>query len=96
MKKSNFLSKLKTEKKLELVEQSNSISKSYGLKSVECKEERIDKQYYVTPMQNSSSTKDSSKELIRLANKFILEIESYKTQLKLLDIKKIREEIEKI
>jgi uncharacterized protein (UPF0332 family) len=60
------------------------------------KEERIDKQYYVTPMQLNPATDDSAKSLINTAEKFVLDINNYKRNLKLEDIHKIREKFEKL
>jgi uncharacterized protein (UPF0332 family) len=161
MKNLDFLNKLKTEGKLELVEPSEQMSVSYWKKSQECrdvaklafdnnyfesattqayysmynslqslffkcgikceshsgaavllkevfnlgklheifkkaKEERIDKQYYVTPMQEIPVSKESSKEIISLAGKFILEINAFKENLKNEEIKKIREDFSRI
>ena len=58
------------------------------------KEERVDKQYYVTAMQVKPVTKESSQDLIISAEKFILEINSYKENLKLDEIKNIRKRFE--
>lgn len=60
------------------------------------KEERIDKQYYVTPMQINPASKESSEELIKISNKFILEIIAFKNNLKLEEIKNIRREFEEL
>ncbi len=60
------------------------------------KEERIDKQYYVTPKQNVPIVKESAKELILIAEKFVLELDVIKNELKLLEIKQIREKFIKI
>lgn len=60
------------------------------------KEERIDKQYYVTHMQIEPVTKDSAQELITIAEKFVLEINKYKKTLKLENIEQIRKEFDKL
>jgi uncharacterized protein (UPF0332 family) len=156
MKDSDFLNKLKKEGKLELIELSEEISKSYELKSRECrnvakltldagyyessvtqayysmynlvlslffkcgikcenhsaalillrdlfklkslsdvfgqaKEERIDKQYYVTPIQLNPASKDSAEEMLVKSNKFVLDILAFKNNLKQSEIKTIRE-----
>jgi len=155
MKDLNFLNKLKKEGRLELVEVTDSMSKSYEKKSRDCllgakllfkgnlfenaigeayysmyniiqslffkcgikcenhsataillnklfqldkiyiifskaKEERIDKQYYVTSMQVNPVTKESSQSLINIAESFILDVNDYARNLKLEDINKIR------
>ena len=60
------------------------------------KKERIDKQYYVTSNQTNPVTRESCKEMISIAGKFILEVDAYKRKLKLKDIEKIRKRLEKI
>ncbi len=159
MKNSNFLTKLKYEKKLELVEPSEQLSKSYEEKSKNCllsakllfngllyensigeayysmyniiqslffmcgikcenhsaaaillnklfmldniysmfssaKEERIDKQYYTTFTQVKPITKESANSLIRIAEKFILDVNHYKINLKLKEIENIRKKFQ--
>jgi len=161
MKNSDFLSKLKIDSKLELVEPSDEISTSYEKKSIECREvaklafensyfesaitqsyfsmynnvlslffkcgikcenhsaaaimikdifnqkelfslfskaktERIDKQYYVTPLQDNPATKDSAKEMISLAMSFNPKMISFKNNLKLEEIRKIRENFDRL
>jgi len=158
MKKLDFLNKLKKEGRLELVEASEQMSKSYEKKAIECREvaklafdngyfesavtqayysmynnvlslffrcgikcenhsasaiilkeyfkrkklhsifleakkERIDKQYYVTPPQNDPATKESARQMISTAMKFNPQIIAFKNNLKLEEIKKIREKI---
>ncbi len=61
----------------------------------DAKEERIDKQYYVTPRQNKPVTDRSAQELISTADRFILEIGAYKNSLKLTQIEEIRERFRK-
>ena len=57
------------------------------------KEERIDKQYYVTPSQTNPATNESAREMINVAMRFNPKIISYKNNLKLEEIKKIREKM---
>lgn len=57
------------------------------------KEERIDKQYYITPSQNNPATKESAKEMIGISMKFNPQITAFKNNLKLEEIKKIRDKI---
>src|SRR3989344_8260436 len=59
------------------------------------KKERIDKQYYITPFQNNPSTKESAREMIRISMNFNPRIIAFKNNLKLEEIKKIREKIMK-
>lgn len=161
MKDFNFLDKLKTEGKLELVEPSEEMSLSYEKKARDClqasklvfngglnenavgeayysiynsvqslffrcgikcenhsasaillkkvfnfdtiyktfsdaKEERIDKQYYVTSKQIKVATKESAQTLITTAGNFILQIEDYKRNLTLNQIEEIRKRFNKI
>ena len=161
MKNLDFLSKLKIEGKLELVETSSEISTSYEKKGIECREvaklafenkyfesaitqsyysmynnvlslffkcgikcenhsaaaimikdifdqrelsdtfskaktERIDKQYYITSLQNNPATKESAKDMISLAMNFNPKMISFKNNLNLEDIKNIREKFNKI
>ena len=161
MKNSDFLNKLKNERKLELLEPSESLSESYEKKSSDClisskiliknnlfenaigeayysiynsiqslffkcgikcenhsasvlvlkdifqleklsslfskaKEERIDKQYYTPTTQTNPATKESAQDLISIGEKFILEINDYKRNLKLKEINSIREKFQKI
>lgn len=156
MTNSDFLNKLKKERKLELVESSEQMSLSYEKKSIECREvaslafnngyfesaitqsyysiynnvlslffkcgikcenhsaaaillkeffnqkglylvfskaksERIDKQYYITPSQNNPATKESAKEMIGISMRFNPQIIAFKNNLKIEEIKKIRE-----
>ena len=58
------------------------------------KEERIDKQYYVTPLQTTPATKESVQIFIRTAETFILEINNIKNKLQLETIKNIRKNFE--
>lgn len=60
------------------------------------KAERIDKQYYVEPMQITPANRDSAQSLIGIAEKFILEVNDYKRNLKLEEINKLREKFEEI
>ena len=57
------------------------------------KVERIDKQYYVTPSQNNPATKESAKEMINLAMRFNPQIIAFKNNLKVEEIRKIREKL---
>src|SRR3989338_4417009 len=67
--------------------------KDLGLIFSKAKEERIDKQYYVTPSQNNPATKESAKEMISIAMEFNPKITAFKNNLKLEEIKKIRDKI---
>jgi len=161
MKNSNFLNKLKNERKLELLEPSENLSKSYEKKSSNClisakiliknnlfenaigeayysiynsiqalffkcgvkcenhsasvlilkdifqlerlyslfskaKQERIDKQYYTPTTQTNPATKESARDLISIGERFILEINDYKRNLKLKEIKSIRKKFQEI
>lgn len=161
MKNLDFLHKLKSEGKLELLEPSNDMSRSYEKKSkdsfqvaklafnagyyensvgeayysmynslqslyfmcgIKCenhsaaaiilkeifnldnlhkaflhaKEERIDKQYYVTPAQSNPATKDSCMELLNAVEKFTLEIEVFKRNMKQLEIHTVREKFSRL
>ena len=60
------------------------------------KEERIDKQYYIAPSQNNPATKESAKEMIGISMKFNPQITAFKNNLKLEEIKKIRDKISDI
>lgn len=60
------------------------------------KEERIDKQYYVTPSQNNPSTKESAKEMISVAMRFNPQIVAFKNSLKLEEIRKIQEKLKMV
>jgi uncharacterized protein (UPF0332 family) len=57
------------------------------------KEERIDKQYYTTSLQNTPLTKESAKESIRIMDTFNLQIITFKNNLSHDNINKIREKI---
>ncbi len=57
------------------------------------KKERIDKQYYVTPSQNNPVTKESAKEMLSVSMKFNPQITAFKNNLKLDEIKKIRDNV---
>jgi len=57
------------------------------------KGERIDKQYYVTPSQNNPATKESAREMISDAMVFNPKMVVFKNNLKLEEIKRIREKI---
>ena len=57
------------------------------------KEERIDKQYYITPSPDNPATKESAKEMIGISMKFNPQITAFKNNLKLEEIKKIRDKI---
>src|SRR3989344_8831246 len=57
--------------------QLNELQKTF----LKAKEERIDKQYYVTTMQINPVTKESAQTLINTAEKFILDIKHYKENL---------------
>jgi uncharacterized protein (UPF0332 family) len=61
----------------------------------DAKEERIDKQYYVTPRQNNPVTDKSAQDLLSTADRFILEISAYKSSLKLTQIEEIRKRFRK-
>lgn len=63
---------------------------------LKAKEERIDKQYYTLTVQTTPATKISTKEFIVSAENFILEINTYKNNLKLEGIKSIRDEFGKL
>ena len=60
------------------------------------KEERIDKQYYVTPAQNNPVTKNSAQALLTIASDFVLQIDDFKRNLKLSQIDEVRKKFEKI
>ena len=60
------------------------------------KEERIDKQYYITPSQNNPATNESAKEMISISMGFNPQITAFKNNLKLEEIKKIRDKIREI
>ena len=60
------------------------------------KEERIDKQYYVTPSQNNPATKESTQEFILSTDIFNPKLAAIKNNLKIEEIKKIRENFGKI
>ena len=70
--------------------------KNLSLIFSKAKEERIDKQYYVTPSQNNPATKESAKEMITAAMRFNPQIIAFKNNLKLEEIKKIRDKIRNI
>ena len=53
----------------------------------------IDKQYYVTPTQNNPVTKESARELISVSMRFNPQITAFKNNLKLEEIKKIRDKM---
>ncbi len=57
------------------------------------KKERIDKQYYVTPSQNDPATKESAEEMISIAMRFNPQIIAFKNNLKLEEIKGVRERV---
>lgn len=57
------------------------------------KTERIDKQYYVTPFQDNPVTKESAKEMISIAMQFNPQLIAFKNNLRLEEIKKIREKL---
>jgi len=59
------------------------------------KEERIDKQYYITPAQNNYVTRESAKEMISAAIRFNLKIIAFKNDLKIEEIKRIKEKLKK-
>ena len=60
------------------------------------KEERIDKQYYITPSKNNLATKESAKEMMSIALRFNPKITALKNNLKLQEINNIRNEMMKI
>ena len=62
----------------------------------DAKEERIDKQYYVTPAQNNPVTKNSAQALLTIASDFVLQIDDFKRNLKLSQIDEVRKKFEKI
>jgi uncharacterized protein (UPF0332 family) len=62
----------------------------------EAKKERIDKQYYTTQTQDQPVTKDSAQSLIATAETFILEVGSYRDNLKMSEIQDLREKFNKI
>jgi len=61
---------------------------------LKAKKERIDKQYYVTPMQITPVTKESSQKLISIAQNFILDIDDVKNNLKNEEIERIRRDFQ--
>jgi len=67
--------------------------KGLGLIFSKAKEERIDKQYYVTPSQNNPATRESAKEMISVSMRFNPQITAFKNDLKLEEIKKIQDKI---
>lgn len=60
------------------------------------KEERIDKQYYITPKQENPASKESSQNMIAIASRFVLEMDAFKNNLKLEEINKIRKDFGKL
>ena len=60
------------------------------------KEERIDKQYYIAPSQNNPVTNESAKGMISISMRFNPQITAFKNNLKLEEIKKIRDRIRNI
>ena len=70
--------------------------KDLGLIFSKAKEERIDKQYYVTSSQNNPATKESAKEMISISMKFNPQITAFKNNLQLEEIEKIRDKIRDI
>ena len=62
----------------------------------DAKEERIDKQYYVTPTQNNPVTKNSAEALLKIASDFILRVDDFKRNLKISQIDEIRAKFEQI
>ncbi len=70
--------------------------KDLGLIFLKAKEERIDKQYYVAPSQNNPATRESAKDMISASMRFNPQITAFKNDLKLEEIKKIRDKISDI
>ena len=62
----------------------------------DAKEERIDKQYYVTPAQHNPVTKNSAQALLTIASNFILEVDDFKRNLKISQASEIRKRFEQI
>lgn len=60
------------------------------------KEERIDKQYYITPTQNNPATKESAKEMIGIAMRFNPKIIAFKNNLKIEEIETILDKIKEL
>ena len=71
------------------------LEKLYILAS-KAKKERIDKQYYTPNAQTNPATRESAQDLISIGQKFILEINSYKKNLKTNEISRIREKFHEI
>ena len=77
------------------------LKKLFGLDQIyktfsDAKEERIDKQYYVTPTQNNPVTKNSAEALLKIASDFILRVDDFKRNLKISQIDEIRAKFEQI
>ena len=70
--------------------------KNLSLIFSKAKEERIDKQYYITPSQNNPATNESAREMISISMRFNPQITAFKNNLKLEEIKKIRDKIRNI
>ena len=60
------------------------------------KEERIDKQYYITSQSSLISTKDSAKDLLYKAEDFAIQVKLLKNNLNTEQIEEIREKLRKI
>lgn len=60
------------------------------------KEERIDKQYYVTSKENFVLTKESAKDMIEKAEDFLVKIKLIMSELRTEEIESIRSRFEKL
>ena len=105
MKKPSFLTKLKAEDKLKLVEPSEEICSSYIEKADNCfksakilfqNKERIDKQYYVTSEKNFVLTKESAKDMVEKSEDFLVKMKLIISELKNEEIENIRSGFEKL
>ena len=63
---------------------------------LKAKEERIDKQYYISPLNDELGLKESAEDMINLAAKFNPQILAYKNKLRIEDIQAIREKINEV
>ena len=62
----------------------------------DAKEERIDKQYYVTSRKNIIFTKDEAKKLLKVAEDFSVDVKLILKRLKNEDIRDLRQKFKKI
>lgn len=60
------------------------------------KEERIDKQYYVTSKNNSALTKDAAQDMLAMAENFLVKIKLIITEFKNEEITKLREKFKEM